>query len=279
MATVAELVAVPTGTDEVVRRPDGTALWTVRAGSGPPVVLAHGIGITVAEWSLVMPALVERGHQVIAYDQRGHGRSTAGSAGYTAQTLFDDLTAVVEHFDLHNAVVVGHSMGTAATLGALADTDLPRRTRAAVLVSTTVGRLFDGAPLAARLQSPLVRSGVLQLLASSPRLGRSFIAPAAGPDAPPEIVEAMRLTFARWKPKTARFLGVLGTLDLVPLLPAISTPLHLVLGERDTLMTRERNSDLVVAHAPRAELTMVPGVGHYLNWEAPEAIVDAVARA
>jgi pimeloyl-ACP methyl ester carboxylesterase len=69
------MLRVPAGTGETVERPDGTRLWTVRAGAGRPVVLAHGIGITFAEWSLVMPAPVERGYPVIAYDRRAHGKS------------------------------------------------------------------------------------------------------------------------------------------------------------------------------------------------------------
>jgi pimeloyl-ACP methyl ester carboxylesterase len=216
---------------------------------------------------------------VIAYDHRGHGRSTVGTDGYTAQALFADLAAVVARFDLHDAVVVGHSMGTAAVLGALAGPDLPGRTRAAVLVATTVGRLFDGASLPARMQAPLVRSGVLQRLVAIPRLGRSFIAPSAGPGAPVEAIEAMRLAFADWPRRSARFLTVLGELNLVPLTPSITTPLHLLLGDHDTAMPRERHSDLVVEHAQDADLTLLPGVGHLVNWEAPDAIVEAIARA
>jgi non-heme chloroperoxidase len=279
MPSLADMLRVPDGASAVVERPDGTRLWTVRAGSGPPVVLAHGIGITFAEWSLVMPALVERGHQVIAYDHRGHGRSTVGTDGYTAQALFADLAAVVAHFDLHDAVLAGHSMGTAAVLGALAGTDLPTRTRTAVLVSTTVGRLFDGASWPARMQAPLVRSGLLQRLVRIPRLGRSFIAPSAGPGAPVEAIEAMRLAFADWPPRSARFLDVLGELNLVPSVPSITTPLHLLLGDRDIAMPRERHSDLVVEHAQDADLTLLPGIGHLVNWEAPDAIVDAITRA
>jgi non-heme chloroperoxidase len=279
MATVAQMLRVPAGADEVVPRPDGTRLWTVRAGSGRPVVLAHGVGITLGEWSLVMPVLVDRGYQVIAYDHRGHGRSTAGTDGYTMQALFADLTAVVEHFDLEDAVVVGHSMGTAAVLGALAGPDLPQRARAGVLVSTTIGRLFDGAPLLARLQSPMTRLGLLQRVASSRRFGRSVIAPGVGPDASPEVIEAMRLCFAQLPPRTARFITAMGKMNLIPLVSSISTPLHLLLGAQDTVMPRERHSDPVVDNAPDADLTLLPGVGHLVNWEAPGAIVEAIARA
>jgi non-heme chloroperoxidase len=279
VATLADMLRVPTGSVEVVERPDGTRLHTVRAGSGRPVVLSHGVGITLGEWSLVMPALVDRGFEVIAYDHRGHGRSTTGADGYTAQALYTDLAAVVSHFDLTDAVVVGHSMGTAAVLGALEETELPKRTRAAVLVSTTIGRLFDGASWAGRLQAPLARSGVLQLMASSRRFGKSIIAPGAGSAASPDVLEAMRRSFAAWPRRSARFVEVMGAMDLVPLVSTVNTPLHLVLGAEDTVMPRERHSDRVVENAPHADLTLLPGVGHYVNWEQPDAIVEAVVKA
>jgi pimeloyl-ACP methyl ester carboxylesterase len=57
---------------------------------------------------------------VIAYDHRGHGNATVGRDGFTTRALFDDLIAVVEHFDVHDLTIVAHSMGTFARMGALA---------------------------------------------------------------------------------------------------------------------------------------------------------------
>ena len=278
MATTADMLRAPEGTAETIERPDGTRLHAISAGAGPAILLVHGFGIAMNEWSLVMPDLVTRGHRVIAYDHRGHGGSTVGSDGWTSAALFGDLRAVAAHFDLADAVLVGHSMGTFTVLGALADPGLRARTQAAVLVSTAPGDLFRGASLPARMQVPLVRSGILQRVAASPRLGPSVVKAALGPDAPHEVREAMRLAFAAIPRDTARFLDVMGTESVTGALPSITPPLHLLLGDCDTVMPRPL-SERVLALAPNARLTMVPRAGHLVNWEDPDAIVAAVADA
>ena len=72
-----------------------------------------------------------------------------------------DYAAVLEHFDVHEAVLVGHSMGGFIAIRALLDNpDLAGRLRGLVLFATFPGGLLDGAPQT-RLQIPLMQSGVL----------------------------------------------------------------------------------------------------------------------
>ncbi len=73
------LVREPEGDEVFINRPDGTVIRALSMGSGPTVVLAHGFGVTALEWNIVWDTLVELGYRVIAFDQRGHGRSTIGS--------------------------------------------------------------------------------------------------------------------------------------------------------------------------------------------------------
>ena len=89
-------------------------------GSGFPVVLAHGYCASISMWEHQIPALAQR-YQVIAYDARGHGLSSApyGKQHYTLQTLVDDLHALLTHLDIGKAYLVGHSMG-GATVAAYA---------------------------------------------------------------------------------------------------------------------------------------------------------------
>ena len=53
-----------------------------------------------------------KGHRCAAYDRRGHGRSSVPAGGYDYDTLADDLHTVLEARDLHDAVLVGHSMAS-----------------------------------------------------------------------------------------------------------------------------------------------------------------------
>ncbi len=81
--------------------------------SGLTALLVHGFADAAATWDLVAPALARRGHRVLAYDQRGFGRSSwIGPGGY--YHFFDyvsDLDAVVRALAPSRLALVGHSMG------------------------------------------------------------------------------------------------------------------------------------------------------------------------
>ena len=68
------LAREPEGKRVLIDRPDGTVIRAVVAGKGPTVVLANAYGTPLAEWNIVWDKLLDRGHRVIAFDPRGHGR-------------------------------------------------------------------------------------------------------------------------------------------------------------------------------------------------------------
>ena len=81
-------------------------------GAGPPVVLIHGYPLSGRAWDKQVPVLLKAGHRVITYDRRGFGNSSQPALGYDYDTFAADLAALLEHLDLRDAVLVGHSMGT-----------------------------------------------------------------------------------------------------------------------------------------------------------------------
>jgi muconolactone delta-isomerase len=81
-------------------------------GAGPPVVLIHGYPLSGRAWDKQVPALLEAGYRVITYDRRGFGHSSQPTVGYDYDTFAADLHTLLEHLDLREAVLVGHSMGT-----------------------------------------------------------------------------------------------------------------------------------------------------------------------
>src|SRR5690349_11783232 len=87
---------LPDGKPLAVHTDDGAVIAATVAGEGPTVVLAHGYTNGRAVWSPVAHRLVESGHRVVLYDQRGHGESTVGADGYTVARLGSDLRAVLE---------------------------------------------------------------------------------------------------------------------------------------------------------------------------------------
>jgi non-heme chloroperoxidase len=90
---------------------DGVEIYYKDWGSGQPVVFSHGWPLSSEAWAGQMLFLAQRGYRVVAHDRRGHGRSSQTSSGNDMNTYADDLAAVIDHLDLKNAVLVGHSTG------------------------------------------------------------------------------------------------------------------------------------------------------------------------
>jgi non-heme chloroperoxidase len=90
---------------------DGTVIHYKDWGSGQPVVFSHGWPLQGDAWEDQMFYLASQGYRVIAHDRRGHGLSSQPWTGNDMDTYADDLAAVMNHLDLKNAVLVGHSTG------------------------------------------------------------------------------------------------------------------------------------------------------------------------
>jgi pimeloyl-ACP methyl ester carboxylesterase len=93
---------------------DGVVLHVVEAGSGFPVVLAHGFPELSYSWRHQVPALAAAGCRVLAPDQRGYGRSTRPEAitDYDIEHLTGDLLGLLDDIGEERAVFVGHDWGS-----------------------------------------------------------------------------------------------------------------------------------------------------------------------
>jgi len=92
---------------------DGTQLYYKDWGpkSAQPIFFHHGWPLSADDWDSQMLFFLSKGYRVVAYDRRGHGRSTQTFDGNEMNTYADDVAAVVAKLELHNAVHVGHSTG------------------------------------------------------------------------------------------------------------------------------------------------------------------------
>jgi non-heme chloroperoxidase len=100
-----------------------------------PVVLIHGFPLNGESWGKQQVALLDAGFRVIAYDRRGFGASTKAGSGYDYDTFAADLHALIEDLDLHDAILVGFSMGTGEIARYLARYGSSRVAKAAFLGS------------------------------------------------------------------------------------------------------------------------------------------------
>jgi len=80
-------------------------------GTGKPVVLIHGWPLSGDSWEKQVTVLLDAGYRVISYDRRGFGNSSKPTSGYDYDTFAEDLNKLMMRLDLHNAMLVGFSMG------------------------------------------------------------------------------------------------------------------------------------------------------------------------
>ncbi len=80
-------------------------------GTGQAVILIHGYPLSGRAWEKQVPALLQAGYRVIAYDRRGFGQSSQPWSGYNYEIFTDDLHTLVTKLGLHDFVLAGHSMG------------------------------------------------------------------------------------------------------------------------------------------------------------------------
>lgn len=155
LATTAVLPALARGdvVDAPVRHAQlGDANIAYRSiGSGAPVVMIMGLGGTMDAWLPQLVAKIGAGRRVIVFDNRGTGRSTAGTAPITVKTMAGDTHALIKKLKLKNPDVLGWSMGgfiaQELTLG------FPKDVNHLVLAATTAGGPTSTLPEASAIQA------------------------------------------------------------------------------------------------------------------------------
>jgi pimeloyl-ACP methyl ester carboxylesterase len=250
----------------------------------PPVVLAHGWTCSTAFWAAQIRDLAAD-HRVIAYDQRGHGRSPASPA-CSADALADDLEAVLAATLTpgEKAVLAGHSMG-GMTLMAAAGRARFREHAAAVLLCSTGSSRLVAESLVVPMRAGRPRTWLTRkILGSRAPLGP--VTPLArrilkygtmGPASAPAMVEACsRIVHAC--PRRVRYAWsqVLDTLDLDHGVRELSMPTAVVVGTADRLTPAVHARGLVAALPHCVGATELPGLGHMTPVEAPELVTGRI---
>jgi pimeloyl-ACP methyl ester carboxylesterase len=259
---------------------DGGRIHVVERGEGPTSVLVHGITLSAATWAPQLRAIEGR---VLAVSQRGHGQSRAGHEGYTFERLAADLAEVLSELGVHDAVLVGHSMGgmVAQLLAVSRPGDLARHVRRLLLVSTTPGPIVASplaafvAPAATRALSGAERRG-RGPLPKSTTVWASRVAFGASPS--PAAVELLCGMLDSMSPGAlAELLPHLLAFDVRDRLPGMALPVHVVVGSRDVL-TPPRTARGIVERVAGARLTLLPGCGHMVMLERAKTLCDLVAE-
>ncbi|MDG9724731.1 alpha/beta fold hydrolase [Streptomyces sp. DH41] len=252
--------------------------------NAPAVVLAHGWACSTAFWAAQIRALATD-HRVIAYDQRGHGRSPAGPACGT-ETLADDLEAVLEATLApdEQAVLAGHSMG-GMTVMAAATRPAVRAHAAAVLLCSTGSSRLVASSTVVPLREGRVRTWLTRrILGSRAPLGP--VTPLArrilkygtmGPGSAPHMVDACaRVVHACPRGVRHAWSQVLDLLDLDHGVRELRMPVEVVVGTADRMTPPVHARSLAAALPHCVGLTELVGLGHMTPVEAPDLVTGKI---
>lgn len=277
------------GFDERFVRVRGVPLRYFVDGSGPPLVLVHGLGGSAANWAEMASLLVAR-WRVLIPELPGHGRSAPLPAASGLASFADRVALVALQEEVRRAPVLGHSLGGAvATRLALRH---PEAVQALVLFASSGLLGFPRWRRAAMTASRTLRPAERYLarnrgeVARRPRLRRLAFGVwgAAHPEALPPRAVAGFLEGAELKRDTQTARMALVREDYREELHGLSCPSLVVWGARDRLVPLEVGFEY--ARRLRAPLRVLPAAGHLLIGEyaeecasLAEAFLEPLGRA
>jgi len=264
---------------EFVDVPGGRIAYEVD-GSGPLVVLSHGIGVCRQDYRFLAPMLAQAGYRVASADLRGHGESSLGWASITRTDVAGDLAALAGHLG-GPAVLVGHSIsGGAATIAAATRPDLVAGIVEINPFTRTVHYSPGGLLRIRRYRRCLFLLGGTQLFGSLGLFLRYLdLAYPARPAGYPGDLAALAAKL-REPGRMAEFMKTFNSpADAEAQLPNIRCPALVIMGTADPDFAGPRaEGDAIVAAMPAGlgMVAMVDGAGHYPHAQSPEAVAELV---
>jgi pimeloyl-ACP methyl ester carboxylesterase len=250
--------------------------WGTPGAGRPNVLLVHGFANSLQSWRELGPRLAGEAY-VVAVDLPGFGLSDKPvDFDYRNEPQARRMVAVARALALDRPVYAGHSLGGAIAMrAALADDD------AGGLVLINPGILTTGVPKIVQYPiPPLPRLSAKQFGSRAFRerfLKLSYVRPEI---VTPEVVDEVMLA-ARSEGYMAGTTALMKQYEEggeIPLLDRIGVPTLIVWGNEDRNKLPSEADDLV-SRIPRAELVRVPGAGHYVHEEAPDAVAEAMRQA
>ncbi|MCF8121723.1 MAG: alpha/beta hydrolase [Desulfarculaceae bacterium] len=254
---------------------DGYRLYYETHGQGFPLVLIRGLGSNMEHWYEQVPAF-SRDYQVITFNNRGIGRSSAPALPWSIKQMAGDVAALIEGVAGGRAHVLGISMGgMIAQELALA---WPQRVAGLVLTATHCGgahkvmptdetmelfaKMVNGTTVAEQMEGRKALFS-LETLDNRPEVLERYTQVAAAYACPPEVMQG------QWE--------AIQEFDTYERLPQISAP-TLVLAGADDRLVPQGNADILAERIPGAKLVLIPQAGHQLVIEEPRQTNAAVLK-
>jgi non-heme chloroperoxidase len=250
-------------------------------GAGQPVVLIHGYPLSGRAWDKQLPALLEAGYRVITYDRRGFGQSSQPAAGYDYDTFAADLNTLLDHLDLHDAVLVGHSIGTGEVTrylgsrgsarvakGVLVSPIPPFLLQTADNIEGVPQGLFDGFAQAAQADTPAWMKGFLDNFYNVDTLRGTLVSDQAWQ-------ASWNLAVTASATAAVACIGTWAT-DFRADLPEIDVPILVIQGDADQVLPLDKTGKRLPGLIKDVQLVVIEGGPHAIPWTHADQVNTAL---
>ena len=243
---------------------DGARLFYKDWGNGKPVVFVHSWALNSDMWQYQMIHLAGLGLRCVAYDIRGHGRSSDPGRGYDYDTLAGDLAAAIEQLDLRDITLVAHSMGCGAAVRYLSRHGADRITRVA-LVSPSLPFTLKTEDNPDGVDKSVLERSRATWSKDFPTWLAKNARPFVTPETSPEMVQWVITMCLQASLKALIDCNHTGAeTDFRAELPKITTPTLIIHGDKDVSTPLEFTGRKTARLIPGSQLKVYEGAPHGL---------------
>jgi non-heme chloroperoxidase len=253
-------------------------------GAGQPVVLIHGYPLSGRAWDKQVPALLDAGYRVITYDRRGFGQSSQPASGYDYDTFAADLHALLEHLDLRDAVLAGHSMGTGEVTRYLGRYGSERVAKG-VLVAPIPPYLRQADDNPDGVPESLFEGFAQAARADTPAWMKGFLDNFYNMDSPRGL-RGTRVSDQAWQASwnlavTASAIAAVACIgtwatDFRDDLPRIDVPVLVIHGDADQVLPLDKTASRLPGLIKDMHLVVVEGGPHAIPWTHADQVNTAL---
>jgi len=255
-----------------------------RDAADPPIVMTHGASANLESVRQPVGDLLAKNHRVILIDRPGHGWSTRDELkNSTPAVQARMIDEALEKLGVGSAIVAVHSL--AGALGARLALDYPRRVAGLVMLAPVVypwpgGVGWYNKVVTTPVIGPLLAYTItlpLGLIVAEPG-ARSVFAPQIMPSgfvrnsATPLLLRPREFLANAWDLVTLKA----AVAEQAPRYGNIKAPVVVIAGDTDTTVSPNIHSRRLAGAVPNAKLIVLPGVGHMVQYAAPELVVREI---
>jgi 3-oxoadipate enol-lactonase len=252
----------------------GPTVNYVRRGDGEPLLLVQGMSGTHLSWGEPFLAELERDFDLVAYDHRGVGRSSAVSEPFTIVELADDAAALMDALGWESAHVAGISMGgMVAQELALRHPDRIRTLTLGCTYSGGEGSALASSEVSSKLAEAMMSGDADRAIATAYEVN---VSPGYGADKSAYATfYEMATALPTPVPVIMLQMQAIQAHDTLDRLERITAPTLVIHGTEDEMLPHA-NAVLIASRIPGARLETLEGVGHMFWWEQPERSAAAI---